>query len=118
MERKSRVNEVALEQHKKLIDNQAELSKKLCTSLDDTFPKLMSRDQDVDREFARMEKRANCHRVALDKAEERIQALEEAMALQHTKMESMLDKLCHCQTRSVNLILPHPVTIRLNEIVF
>ena len=59
------------------------------SALDDTFPKLMVRDQDFDREFARMEKRANCHRVALDKAEERIQALEEAIALQYTRMESM-----------------------------
>ena len=49
-----------------------------------------------------MEKRANRHRVALDKAEEQIRALEEAMALQHAKMESMLDKLCHCQTRLVS----------------
>ena len=48
-----------------------------------------------------MEKRLNRHRVALDKAEDRIQALEEAMALQQAKMESMLEKLCHCRTRSV-----------------
>ena len=64
-------------------------------------PKLMSRDQDVDREFARMEKRSNRHRAALDKAEEQIHALEEAMALQQAKIDSMFDKLCHCQTKSV-----------------
>ena len=69
--------------------------------LDDTFTKLMARNQDVDREFAQMEKRLNRHRVALDKAEDRIQALEDAMAIQQAKMDSMLDKLCHCQTRSV-----------------
>ena len=64
-------------------------------------PKLMSRDQDVDKEFKKMEKRLNRHRVTLDKAEDRIQALEDAMALQQAKMESMSEKLCHCKTRSV-----------------
>ena len=90
-----------MEHQKKLLDDQAELSQTLRTTLEDMCPKLMSRDQDVDRELARMEKRSNCHRVALDKAEERIHALEEAMALQQAKMDSMLDKLCHCRTRSV-----------------
>ena len=104
---------MALEHHKKLLDDRAEFAKKLGTALDDTFPKLMSRDQDVNREFARMEKRINRHRVALDKAEERILALEEAMALQHARMESMLDKMCHCQTGLVNLLLPHHLVIRL-----
>ena len=113
VEQKSRINKVALEHHKKLIDNQVEFANKLGTALDDTFPKLMSRDQDVDREFARIEKRINHHWVALDKAEEKILALEEAMTLQHARMESMLEKLCHCQTRSVNLLLPRRLMIRL-----
>ena len=113
VEQKSRVNEVALEHHKKLINDQGEFAKKLGTALDNTFPKLMSRDQDVNKEFVRMEKRINRHQVALDKAEERILALEEAMDLQHSRMESMLDKMCHCQTGSVNLLLPHCLVIRL-----
>ena len=92
---------MALEHQKKLIDDQEEMSKKMGAALDDTFAKLMARDQDVDREFTSMERRLNRHRVALDRAEERIQALEDAMALQQAKMDSMLDKLCHCQTRSV-----------------
>ena len=71
--------------------------------LDDTFPKLMSRDQDIDREFVKLEKRLNCHWVALDRMEDRIQALEDTMALQQAKMDSMLDKLCWCQTKSVGL---------------
>ena len=41
----------------------------------------MARDRDVDKEFAQMEKWLNRHRVALDKAEDRIQALENAMAI-------------------------------------
>ena len=101
MEEKSRLNEVALEHHKKLLDDQAEMSKKMGAALDDTFPKLMARDQDVDKEFISMERRLNRHRMALDRAEERIQSLENAMALQQAKMDSMLDKLCHCQTKSV-----------------
>ena len=75
--------------------------KKMGSSLDDTFPKLMVRDQDVDKEFQLMERRLDCHRVALDKAEDRIQALEDAMALQQAKMNSMSEKLCHCKTKSV-----------------
>ena len=101
MEQQTWLSEVALEHQKKLLDNQVGLSQTFQTTLEDMCPKLMSQDQDVDRELARMEKRSNCHRVALDKAEERIQALEEAMDLQQAKMDSMLDKLCHCQTRSV-----------------
>ena len=66
------------------------------------FPKLMARDQDFDKEFRLMEKRLNRHRVALDRAENRIQALKDAMALQQAKMDSMLDKLCHCRTKSVH----------------
>ena len=92
---------MALEHQKKLVEDQEEMSKKMGAAPDDTFAKLMARDQDVDREFVRMEKQSNRHRVALDKAEEQIQALEEAMALQQAKMDSMLDKLCHCRTRSV-----------------
>ena len=92
---------MALELHKKLIDDQAEMMKKMGSSLDDTFPKLMARDRDVDQAFQSMERRLNRHRVALDRAEERIQSLENAMALQQAKMDSMLDKLCHCQTKSV-----------------
>ena len=101
VEQQSRIDEVALEHHKKLIDDQVEMVQKMGSSLDDTFPKLMARDQDVDKAFQSMERRLNRHRVALDKAEERIQSLEDAMALQQAKMDSMLDKLCHCQTRSV-----------------
>ena len=101
MEQRGCLNEVAIEQHKKLLDDQAELSQTLRATLEDMCPKLMSRDQDVDRELARMEKRSNRHRVALDKAEEKIQALEEAMALQQAKMDSILERLCHCRTRSV-----------------
>ena len=48
-----------------------------------------------------MEKSLNCHRVALDKAEDCIQALDDAMAIQQAKMDSMLNKLCHCRARSV-----------------
>ena len=81
MEQKSRLNEVALEHHKKLFDDQEEMSK-MGAALDDIFAKLMARDQDVDREFAQMEKRLNRHRVALDRAEDCIQALEDAMAIQ------------------------------------
>ena len=101
VEQRGRLNEVAIEQHKKLIDDQEELLKKLCTSLEDMVPKLMLRDQDINKEFASMEKRLNRHRVALDRVEDRIQALEDVMALQQTKMDSMLDKLCHCRTRLV-----------------
>ena len=101
MEQKSRLNEVALEQYKKLIDDQEEKSKRMGSVLDDTFAKLMARDRDVDKEFAQMEKRLNRHRVALDKAEDHIQALEDAMAIQQAKMDSMLDKLCHCRARLV-----------------
>ena len=98
MEQKSRLNEVALELHNKLIDDQGEMSKKMRSVLDDTFTKLMARDQDFDRECANMEKRFNCHRVALDRAEDQIQALEDAMAIQQARMDSMLDKLCHCMS--------------------
>ena len=101
MEQKSCLNEVALEHHKKLLDDQEEMSKKMGSVLNETFTKLMVRDQDVDREFANMEKRLNRHRVALDRAEDRIQALEDAMAIQQARMDSVLDKLCHCKTRSV-----------------
>ena len=101
MEQKSCLNEVALEQYKKLINDQEEKLKRMGSVLDDTFAKLMARDRDVDTEFAQMEKRLNRHRVALDRAEERIQSLENAMALQQAKIDSMLDKLCHCRTRSV-----------------
>ena len=76
MEQKSRLNEVDLEQYKKLIDDQEEKSKRMGSVLDDTFTKLMARDRDIDQEFAQMEKRLNRHRVALDRAEERIQSLE------------------------------------------
>ena len=92
---------MALEHHKKLIDDQEEMLKKMGAALDDTFAKLMARDQDVGREFASMEKRLNRHRVALDRAEDRIQALEDTMAIQQAKMDNMLDKLCHCRARSV-----------------
>ena len=101
VEQQSRINEVALEHHKKLIDDQVEMVQKMGSSLDDTFPKLMARDQDVDKEFRSMERRLNHHRVALDRAEDRIQSLENAMALQQVKIDSMLDKMCHCRTRSV-----------------
>ena len=107
MEQKSCLNEVALEQYKKLIDDQEEMSKKMGAALDDTFAKLMARDQDVDKEFAQMQKRLYRHRVAFNKAEDRIQALEDTMAIQQAKMDSMLDKLCHCRARSVQSILPH-----------
>ena len=100
-EQKSCLNEVALEHQKKLLDDQEEMSKKMGAALDDTFAKLMARDQDVNREFVQMEKRLNRHRVTLDRAEDRIQALEDAMAIQQVKMDSMLDKLCHCRARSV-----------------
>ena len=95
MEQKSRLNEVALEHYKKLIDDQAEMVRKMGSSLDNTFPKLMARDQDVDKEFRLMEKRLNRHQVALDKAEDCIQTLEDALATQQAKMDSILDKLCH-----------------------
>ena len=101
MEQKSHLNEVALEQYKKLIYDQAEMVQKMGSLLDDTFPKLMARDQDVDKEFRLMEKRLNRHRVALDKAEDCIQALEDTLATQQAKMDSILDKLCYCRTRSV-----------------
>ena len=101
VEQQSWINEVALEHHKKLINDQAEMVQKMGSSLHDMFPKLMARDQDVDKEFRSMEKRLNRHRVALDKAEDRIQALENTMAIQQAKMDSMLDKLCHCRARSV-----------------
>ena len=101
MEQKSRLDEVALEHYKKLLDGQEEMLKKMGAALDNTFTKLMGRDQDVDKEFSQMEKRLNRHRVALDKAEDRIQALEDALATQQAKMDSILDKLCHCRTRSV-----------------
>ena len=101
VEQQSRINEVALEHHKKLIGDQVEMVQKMSSSLDDMFPKLMARDQDVDQEFRLMERRLNRHRVALDRAEERIQSLETAMALQQVKIDSMLDKMCHCRTRSV-----------------
>ena len=61
MEQKSRLNEVALEQYKKLIDDQEEKSKRMGSVLDDTFAKLVARDRDVDQEFAQMEKRLNRH---------------------------------------------------------
>ena len=86
---------MASEHQKKLVEDQEEMSKKMGAALDNTFAKLMARDRDVDREFAQMEKRLNGHRVALDKAEDRIQALEDAMAIQQARMDSMLDKLCH-----------------------
>ena len=101
MEQKSRLNKVALEQYKKLIDDQAEMVQKMGSLLDNMFPKLMARDQDVDKEFRLMEKRLNRHRVALDKAEDRIQALEHALATQQAKMDSILNKLCCCRTKSV-----------------
>ena len=101
MEQKSCLNKVALEHHKKLIHDQAEMVQKMGSLLDDMFPKLMARDQDVDKEFWLMEKRLNRHRVALDKAEDRIQALEDALATQQAKMDSILDKLCRCRTRLV-----------------
>ena len=112
VDQRGRLNEVAFKQHKKLIDDQEEMSKKLCTSLEDMVPKLMSRDQDVNKEFAAMEKRLNCHRVALDRVEDWIQALEDAMALQQAKMDSMLDKLCHCQTR---LVQSHSSSLHRSE---
>ena len=101
VEQKSHLNEVALEHYKKLIHDQEEMSKKLGSALDDTFPKLIARDQDVNREFKQMEHRLNWHRVTLNRAEDRIQTLEDAMAIQQAKMDSMLDKLCRCRTRSV-----------------
>ena len=96
-----RINEIALEHHKNLINDQAEMVQKMGSSLDNMFPKLMARDQDVDKEFRSMEKRLNRHRVALDKAEDCIQALEDTLATQQAKMDSILDKLCLCRTRSV-----------------
>ena len=105
VEQKPRLNEVAIEHHRKLIDDQGEMSKQLRTALEEMVPKLMSRDQEVNGEFKQMEKRLNCHGVALDRAEDRIQALEDAMALQQAKMDSMVDKLCHCGTKSVCLLL-------------
>ena len=101
VEQKSCLNEGALEQYRKLIDDHEEMSKKMGAALDDTFAKLMARDRNIDKEFSQMEKRLNHHRVALDKAKDRIQALEDAMAIQQAKMDSMLDKLCHCRVRSV-----------------
>ena len=101
VEQQSRINEVALEHHKKLIYDQVEMVQKMGPSLDDTFPKLMARDKDVDKEFHLMEKRLNRHRVALDKAENHIQTLEDALATQQAKMDSILYKLCRCRTRSV-----------------
>ena len=59
MEQKSRLNEVALEHQKKVLDDQEEMSKKMGAALDDTFAKLMARDRDIDKEFAQMEKRLN-----------------------------------------------------------
>ena len=106
VEQQSRIDEVALEHHKKLIDDQVEMAQKMASSLDDTFPKLMARDQDVDKEFQSMERRLNRHRVALDKAEEKIQTLVDAIALQQAQIDSMWDKLCHCQTRSVRSRFP------------
>ena len=97
---------MALEHQKKLVEDQEEMSKKMVAALDDTFTKLMARDRDIDREFAQMEKRLNRHRVALDEAEDRIQALEDAMAIQQVRMDSMLDKLCHCKTRLVRSHFP------------
>ena len=38
------LNEVALEQQKKLLDDQEEMLKKMGAVLDDTFAKLMARD--------------------------------------------------------------------------
>ena len=61
VEQKSHLNKVALEHYKKLIDDQAEMVQKMVSSLDDMFPKLMARDQDVDKEFQLMEKRLNHH---------------------------------------------------------
>ena len=90
MEQKSRLNEVALEHHKKLLNDQEEMSKKMGAVLDDTFIKLMARDQDVDREFAQTERRFNCHRVALDRAEDCIQALEGAMAIVRATLSQLL----------------------------
>ena len=97
---------MALEHQKKLIEDQEEMSKKMGAALDDTFAKLMARDQDVNREFSSMERRLNRHRVALDKAEEKIQTLVDAIALQQAQIDSMWDKLCHCQTRSVRSCFP------------
>ena len=97
---------MALEHQKKLIDDQEEMSKKMGAALDDTFAKLMARDQDVDKEFSSMERRLSRHRVALDKAEEKIQTLADAMALQQAQIDGMRDKLCHCQTRSVRSRFP------------
>ena len=57
---------MAIEHNKKLIDDQEEMLKKMGAVLDDTFSKLMARDQDVDREFLSMERRLYRHRVALD----------------------------------------------------
>ena len=61
VEQQSRINKVALEHHKKLINDQAEMVQKMGSLLDDMFPKLMARDQDVDKEFRLMEKRLNRH---------------------------------------------------------
>ena len=61
MEQKSRLNEVALEQYKKLLDDQEEMLKKMGAAPNDTFAKLMARDRDINREFAQMEKRLNRH---------------------------------------------------------
>ena len=47
VEQKSCLNEVALEQYKKLIDDQEEKSKRMGSVLDDTFAKLMARDRGV-----------------------------------------------------------------------
>ena len=61
VEQKSCLNEVALEQQKKLLEDQEEMSKKMGAALDDSFAKLMARDRDVNREFVQMEKRLNRH---------------------------------------------------------
>ena len=54
-------NEVALEQYKKLLDDQEEMLKKMGAALDDTFTKLMARDQDIDKEFTSMQ--TLCHEL-------------------------------------------------------
>ena len=81
---------------------------KMGFSLDDMFPKLMARDQDVDKEFRSIEKRLNRHRVALDKAEDRIQALEDALVT-HTGNKFQFSDPVHCKhtVRKWKMYLAH-----------
>ena len=59
MEQKSRLNEIALEEHKKHIEDQGEASSGLSTSLEDLVQNLMKRDKNIEKEWNLMEKRLN-----------------------------------------------------------